>query len=178
MKNDLSADYVRSILDYDPNTGVVTWIDTHRQGIKAGSIAGTYNEKAGYVYVSIDVSKYCLHRIIWLWMTGVWPEDQIDHIDTCGRNNKWDNLREANNSQNNSNRFATELNTSGFKGVSWHKSRGKWRGVLTKNGRSIHIGHFDDPRKAAEAYANAAKKYHGEFARTDAATMERADMLT
>ena len=56
-------------------------------------------------------------------------------------------------------------NTSGFKGVYWHKARKKWRVQITVDGKNMHLGSFDDKKDAAQAYNDAAVQYHGEFAK-------------
>ena len=98
-------------------------------------------------------------------MTGKFPIDQVDHINLDKLDNRWVNLREATNSQNQANIHAHITNTSGFKGVSWHRGVQKWRAQIERDGHSCYLGYFDTPEAAAAAYANAAQKHFGEFAR-------------
>ncbi len=90
----------------------------------------------------------------------------VDHK----KGNKFDNrkskLRFCTKSQNGFNRGKTNSNTSGFKGVWWDKWNSKWRAGIMVNWKQIHLGRFTDINEAAAAYAEAAKKYHGKFART------------
>ena len=122
----LTADFVRTILHYDPETGVFTWkerIDARPQwnGRYAGRIAG-YDWRAtpNIVYRCIRILDFPFyaHRIGWLYMTGTWPTCEIDHKDTDGLNNKWSNLRPATKMQNAGNTHICPRNKTGFKGVS------------------------------------------------------------
>jgi hypothetical protein len=94
-----------------------------------------------------------------------------DHIDGNGLNNVYapckpiNNLRPATKSQNSANTGKRSDNTSGKKGVS--RSGLKWRAAISYLGRTIHLGYFNTPELAHEAYRQAALKYHGEFARTE-----------
>lgn len=100
------------------------------------------------------------HRII-LWC----PKGlQIDHIDGNPCNNQMSNLRVCTHSQNIQNRGKLSTNTSGYKGVSWHKRDKIWRAQIAVNGRYIYLGSFDTAKEAHKAYKNASIKYHGEFA--------------
>jgi hypothetical protein len=54
-------------------------------------------------------------------------------------------------------------NTSGYKGVSWHKLHNKWIAQISVDNKSIHLGYFNDPEQAYAAYRNASLTYHQEF---------------
>jgi hypothetical protein len=156
----ISAERLRELLNYDPETGAFTW-RAPRRGHRAGGIAGHLNEK-GYVRISVDGRRYAAHRLAWLYMTGEWPEDQIDHKDLSRANNRWENLRPATNAQNQMNSTA-KIGTSGRKGVYWYA--GKWQARIWVNGKAINLGRFEDKEKAAAAYVLHARKRFGEFAR-------------
>lgn len=87
-----------------------------------------------------------------------------DHIDGNGLNNQISNLRVCTTKQNLCNKGKQINNTSGLKGVSWHKATQRWRATLNHNGKSIHLGGFDSKEFAREAYVFACRKYQGEFA--------------
>lgn len=87
----------------------------------------------------------------------------VDHIDGNGLNNCRDNLRICTNSENVKNRKIQINNTSGYKGVTWHKREQKWRAQIQMNNKQIQLGSFDNPEDAYAAYCEAAEKYHGEF---------------
>lgn len=102
-----------------------------------------------------------MHQVI-LWC----PKGmEIDHIDGNPLNNQKSNLRVCTRSQNMMNRGKTKANTSGFKGVHFHKRSKKWTARIQKDGNRSHIGSFDKPEEAHEAYRESAKKLHGEFVR-------------
>lgn len=95
------------------------------------------------------------------------PGEEVDHIDGNKLNNTRGNLRIASNAENKMNRDKQSNNTSGYKGVSFHKKYKKWRAIIGIQGKSIHLGYFSDAVEAAKAYDDSARKYHGEFARTN-----------
>jgi HNH endonuclease len=169
-RHDLSADYVRSILDYDPVTGELRWkqrtdIRACSNSRDAGKIAGNIMPK-GHIRVTIKNKRYLAHRLIWLIMTGEWPKFEVDHKDLDGSNNRWDNLREATHSQNVCNGALRSNNASGFKGVYWDKKMQKWRASIRLSYKLHHLGFFDAPEIAHQAYSAASTKMHGEFGRT------------
>lgn len=89
----------------------------------------------------------------------------IDHINGYPWDNRIENLRLASRAQNNANAVLSTRNTSGFKGVSRKSGKQKWVASLQVDGSDVHIGCFDTAEEAAKAYAEAAKKHFGEFAR-------------
>ncbi|MCP4651218.1 MAG: hypothetical protein GY853_14215 [PVC group bacterium] len=88
-----------------------------------------------------------------------------DHIDGNGINNQKRNLRVCEHNKNLFNRGKQQNNTSGYKGVTWSKVAKKWISQIWCNKNRMHLGLFVDKTEAAKAYNEAAKKYHGEFAR-------------
>jgi hypothetical protein len=161
---DLTASRLREVLNYDPDTGVFTrLVASGSRGI-AGNPAGWRNTH-GHTRISVDGRDYYAHRLAWLWMTREWPPEQIDHINGDPTDNRWKNLRPATPSQNLGNSRHRRNNTSGFKGVYWHRPTGEWRARIMINRRNIHLGLFDTPEAAHAAYLTAAQKHFGEFAR-------------
>lgn len=88
----------------------------------------------------------------------------VDHINHNKLDNRRCNLRICTETQNNMNKCFDSRNTSGYKGVSWHKSARKWFAYIRFNKQRLNIGFFDDPVEAAHAYDDAARIYHGEYA--------------
>lgn len=170
MGTGLTATYLRSVLDYDAETGVFRWkwradlSDWDNKRI-AGEIAGGSHDKNGRVRIEIMGRAYYAHRLAWLYMTGEWPEGLIDHRDTDAGNNRWENLRPATRSQNTANSKARLGSRSGLKGVSWRKREKKWVARIMKDGKSQSLGYFDKPEDAHAVYAMAAAETFGEFAR-------------
>src|SRR5215475_5659246 len=153
----LTLQRLREVLSYDPETGLLTWLQkTGRKS--AGSVAGSLDNN-GYVVIRIDRRIYKSHRLAWLLMTGEWPKHTIDHINNAPADNRWENLREATYSQNNANRGLTTRNKSGLKGVSWHSQNNCWVAHFLNR----YIGSFNSPEDAHAAYCEVAQKHFGEF---------------
>lgn len=159
----LSQDELKSLLKYCPETGIFVRIKDS-QKYKSGHIAGHKN-KGGYTYIKINYEGYLAHRLAWFYMTGNWPENEIDHIDLNKRNNTWSNLRESDSFSNNYNKKLSKRNTTGAKGIWFNKDRKKWEVRIHFKGKRIHLGRFPSAEKASKAYDDAAKKLHGEFYR-------------
>lgn len=168
----LTQTALKALIVYDPETGVFTWLP--REGRRAwntryaGKVAG-FDWKCGanVTYRSIRIHDWPFlgHRLAWLYMTGEWPTDGVDHIDLDGRNNRWVNLREASKAQNSHNTRAPKTNTTGFKGVSLHKQTGRYRAYICAAGRQIWLGYHDTPEAAHAAYSRAVQDLRGEFGR-------------
>jgi len=88
-----------------------------------------------------------------------------DHINGDTLDNRRCNIREATIAQNNMNKGNQKNNTSGYKGVSWHKYHNSWKSYITLDKKRIHLGSYQCPKEAAQAYNEAAIKYHGDFAK-------------
>lgn len=164
-KSDITAEYVRSILDYDPDTGLFTWKfrndASHAWNAKwAGKYAGAIDSRFKRYQISICKKIYLSHRIAYLYMTGEWPSGEIDHIDGNPSNNKWSNLRLASRFIQNQNRSGV-FGRNGLKGVRFHKPSKKWQSRL----RDSHLGLFDCPAVASFAYQIEADIKYKEFAR-------------
>jgi hypothetical protein len=167
----LTADQLRALLDYDPETGIFRWrprTNCRREWNTryAGTIAGTQTKHLGYIQIAVYGRLYLAQRLAWLWMTGSWStSEEIDHWDTNTSNNRWGNLREATSSQNKMNRPNRSDNTSGYKGVWWEKRRSKWVADIMVDSKRRHLGYFPTAEAAHAAYCEAAARLHKEFAR-------------
>lgn len=161
----LTAEVLRSVLNYDPETGIFTWKIRPAFRTKIGSVAG-YQMTKGYWMIGVKGTYYVAHRLAWLYVNGKWPADQIDHINGVKSDNRIVNLRQATNSQNHANAPKRSHNTSGVKGVSWHKKRRRWIASIRVHGKLEHIGEFRELSVAADAYSEKARSVFGEFART------------
>lgn len=163
----ITEQILKSVLNYNPNTGIFIWIKTNRRGF-VGKIAGS-KRKDGYLQIKIGDTVYLSHRLAFLYSHG-YMSKLIDHIDGNKTNNVISNLRVATKSQNNANKkLEPNRNTSGFKGVSLNKAtshlKNPWRAYIMKNKKRIHIGMFSNPIEAAQAYDAKALELFGEFAK-------------
>lgn len=158
---ELTQERLKELLHYDAGTGIFTWIKTRgrvRIGRESGSI-----QPNGYRYIMVDGYLKLSHRLAWLYVTGVFPIDFIDHIDGNKLNNAYANLRTCTNSQNKMNCELQINNTSGFKGVTWCKSNKKWKAQAQIKGKNNNLGLFEFIEEARDAYINFAKINHGKF---------------
>lgn len=160
----VSLERLKELLDYNPETGFFRWKIRRSWVAKPGSIAGT-RTKRGYVAITIDQKIYMAHNLAWFYHYGEWPKTELDHRDTDGMHNAIDNLREATSSQNKTNQKVRRTNTTGFKGVSKKAGSIGYQAKITVRGKQIHLGYFETPEEAHEAYVSAANANFGEFAR-------------
>lgn len=156
---DITAERLRSVLDYDKETGLFTWKQRISTRVRIGDVAGT-TDAAGYVIVTVDGARYRAHRLAWLYMYGTWPEVTIDHKNGGRGRNQADNLREASLSENQQNRALNRNNKSGFLGVSWQENAAKWKAAIGLRGKKIYLGLFDSAEQAYEAYLKAKSSLH------------------
>jgi hypothetical protein len=146
----ITQEKLKELLDYDPNTGIFTWNVSRGKG-KIGSAAGT-KTRYGYTRIMVEGKLYFTHRLAWLYMTGNWPSEHIDHIDRDSSNNKFDNLREVTHAENRQNTRS--------KGYYWDKNRNLWRAQIKLNGKYKYYGYHQTEEEARQAYLNAKNKYH------------------
>jgi len=89
-------------------------------------IAGSVNN-LGYVKIKLNGKSYAAHRLAFLYVTGSWPENQVDHINRIRTDNRWENLRKASNAENMLNTVLHKNNISGVPGITWDKILKMWR---------------------------------------------------
>lgn len=160
----ITAEDVRRILNYNPETGEFTWREYRSSNARPGDKAGYYSPEFKYITVRIG-RLYLAHRLAWLHYYGEWPTQYLDHINGDCADNRISNLREATKSENGWNAKKRKTNKSGFRGVSLYRPNGKWRARITANKIERSLGYFDTKEEAVEAYKNAAQELYGEFAR-------------
>lgn len=138
----------------------------HQQRIfnarQSGSVAGTI-ERGGYVRINLaGYWRIAAHRIIYAMHHGHWPVE-VDHIDGDPSNNRIENLRAATHAQNLRNMRTPSSNTSGVKGVSFHKDTGKWSAWIRDSGAMRHLGTFANIHDATAVRKSAERELYGDF---------------
>lgn len=112
----LTQERLQHLLDYDPLTGIWLWRNPlFRSKMNPGDVAGRITQQ-GRRQIRIASGFFYASRLAFLYMTGKWPKDQVDHINRIKDDDRWENLREANQSQNSYNR-------------GWCEESGEWRGI-------------------------------------------------
>lgn len=161
----LTAERLRELLHYDPETGVFVWLRDRNGMAMAGDKAGTINPK-GYVVIWLDRRPYRAHRLAYLYMMGRWPADQVDHRNGERADNRWINLRPATCIENARNRRMRATKTIPFKGVSWSIKDRRFFATIRVNGKQVSLPYRRTAEEAHADYVAAAIKHFGEFART------------
>lgn len=167
---------LRRLLDYDPETGALTWrprtpdmfaepgrrSPQHRcrnwNSTYAGKKALTYQDANGYAVGHIYHQRVLAHRVIWKYVTGQ-DADVIDHIDGDTTNNRLCNLRSVQRADNQRNMRKRKNNTSGVQGVWWHEECKKWQAEIMVGYRKRYIGLFLEKDEAVSARKEAEIKY-------------------
>lgn len=156
----LNMKILRSILNYDPKTGILT--SKIKRGIyKKGDIINGHLDEEGYLRIGINYKLYKAHKIIYMYMMGFFPIE-VDHINKNRSDNRWINLRACTNKSgdNSQNRTKQNNKTSIYMGVSYHKRAKKWQANIKINGKNMHLGYFNTELEAKNAYDEAKLKYH------------------
>lgn len=158
---ELTTEVLRVLLHYDPETGEFTWADPLAPQMCPGDTAGSVGGW-GYVYIGVLGRSYPAHRLAWLYMTGEWPIEQIDHRNRNTLDNRWDNLRDATQFQNSCNR--KKPNKLGIKGVIRNTRGGKFSGLVTAHGVQMRTTSYATPEEAHSAVSDLRDQLHGAFA--------------
>lgn len=156
----LTAERLRELLDYDPETGGFTRkIQTHPRWV-VGSKSGAQHA-SGVWQIWADGHLYKGHRLAWLHFYGVWPDHEVDHINGDNTDNRIVNLRDVTSEVNKHNqRRGHSGSSSKLLGVSWSTAKHKWLSSIVVRRRFIHLGYFDSEDVAHQVYLNAKRKMH------------------
>jgi hypothetical protein len=159
--NEITKELVLDRLDYNPESGLITWKKVVRKQSTVGRVTGSL-DVSGYVQVNIGGGHVMKgHRIAWLFAYGDWPDGHIDHINGDRADNRIANLRVVTNAINCQNkRKPLPSNKSGYLGVSWSKNVKKWLASCMLNRKQYRAGYFDDPEVAHQAYLKLKRELH------------------
>ena len=165
--NQLNQKELKRHLHYDPETGIFTRKISNCNRVKVGDIAGT-KHKGGYLAVTINYETHLAHRLAWLYMTGFWPKNHIDHDNHIRNDNRWINLCDVTQQENNKNISLRKRNVSGCAGVTPNKEKNKWECKISLNGKSVFLGYFKslDLAISTKKEANIKHGFHENHGRT------------
>jgi len=166
---EITPELLRQLLDYDPDTGILTWKPRPREMFSskrgysiwnaqhAGTPTGTKCKVGHSSYLRFGVFKRSLwaHRVAWAIHHGEWPDGVIDHINQNGLDNRISNLRDTNHSVNARNSKLSDRNKSGVTGVFYVENRKKWMASIRINGKPNHLGMFKTKTEAIAARKTA-----------------------
>ena len=164
-----TAERVRELFSYDPLTGIFTRLVKTNNRVEVGESCHYFSKGDGYLRISIDGRQHLGHRLAWLYMTGEWPADEVDHRDADRANNRWANLRDVTAAINSQNKRQARVDnrSCGLLGVTFDKSRSRrpWVaqiGLIHDDGqfRNIRIGRFETPELAHQAYVARKRALH------------------
>lgn len=152
----LSQSELKNRVVYDPDSGSVVW-RTSLGTVKAGYCSKSL-DTSGYFQIQILGKRYLHHRLAFLYMTGEFPPEEVDHINGIRTDNRWENLRLVSRLENRKNVRILDSNTSGHVGVRWLEDRGKWRAYIKSDRKQKMLGYFDHLSDALEARAAAERE--------------------
>ncbi len=152
---------LKEALIYNPDTGIFTWISNRSTRIKAGDVAGCIGS-VGYPVIRFRGKLRSAHRLAFLYMTGHYPDVEIDHINGVRDDNRWINLRDVTRQENCRNSKRQNNNTSGICGVSWANRNEKWVSNISNRAGYIRLYYGCDFFEAccARKSAEIAHGYH------------------
>lgn len=160
-KNDLTAARLRDVLNYDPASGVFTRLQCEQRPDVAGRPTSEGRHSNGYQRIAVDGGRYYSHRLAYLYMTGAWPEHEVDHINGIRHDNRWANLRAATPRLNQQNKRRARVDSqSGVLGVSWDAARGWWVARIKVADTYKYLGRFETKTEARAAYLSAKRQHH------------------
>jgi len=155
----LSQNELKRLFHYDKNTGLFTRLVRVSNNAGVGDIAGCLSVSDGYIGIYINKIQYRAHRLAWLYVTGKWPENEIDHNDHIRHNNKWKNLSPATKCKNSKNSTLRSDNSSGITGVCLVKKTNRWHSYINLTKGQLNLGYFTDFFEACCARKSASNKY-------------------
>ena len=156
MRSSLTAERLRALMHYNPETGEFSRRMHLSNRSRASSVVGN-KHSSGYIIICVDGSPRRAHRLAWLYVYGEWPKEQIDHINGIRDDNRIANLRDISHIENKKHR-AVAVKPGRLLGAGFHKMTGRWTSQMTVNYKKIHLGYFKTEMEAHLAYVAAKAK--------------------
>jgi hypothetical protein len=165
LNNTLTQEQLKRVLSYNPESGKFIWIKRISIRINVGGIAGVVHPH-GYRYITVFGKRYKASRLAWLYTTGTWPQNQIDHINRDRLDDRFCNLREVTNAQNQHNRGVNKSGTiTNIPGV-YLTPNYTYMARLKHQGNYVFRKNFKTLEEAEYAIIEARKIYHSHYTNT------------
>lgn len=157
----LTQEILKKYVSYDPDTGHFTSNKCSKYCNKSlGERVGTLHKSKGYRYLTIEGRTYREQRAAFLYMTGNWPIQQVDHINGIKDDNRWVNLRDVDAATNCHNRGMYKNNKSGQRGVVWQKNTSKWQVLCRIRGVQYYKGLYENLDDAIDVAKAVYAEHH------------------
>lgn len=144
---------IRSGITYHPDTGIFT-----RNGRPAGSVRKDWDGNPACRTIKLFGKSYYEHRLAYMWMTGFYPIEVIDHIDGNPLNNRWDNLRSVTQEENLKNTRVPKTNKYGVMGVK-PSGNGRWAASIRVSKETVPLGVFSTFEEAVSIRKSAEELF-------------------
>ena len=155
----IDQETVRKLFHYDAESGMLLWRNGNGRNVKPWQEAKAPNGN-GYFSVKIENKNYPVHRIIWLYVYGSFPKQDIDHKNRIRNDNRLCNLRSVSRTDNCQNISLPSHNKSGHIGVSWFKKHNCWTVYVKVNKKNKWLGYFKNLDDAVVARKDGESKYY------------------
>lgn len=155
-KQPLTAERVRFLFSYNPTTGELLWRNPSTHRLAVGERVGAITAN-GRLAVGIDGQRHYAHRVAWLYVHGVLPQENISAKNGDYTDLRLDNFEVQSFAATARKSGLRKTNTSGVRGVIWDKGKRKWRAEITRDYQHVFLGRFDTKEDAERAYYAACQ---------------------